>query len=46
MAGAASFPLNIFPRHLPSCPLQEIGIVPPLFLEDKLLPPLHDDSDT
>ena len=46
MAGAASFPLNIVPLHFQSCPLQELGIVPPFVLEDKLLPPLHDDSDT
>ena len=46
MAGAASFPIDIFPLHLPSCPLQEIGIVPPFFLDDKILPPVHYDSDT
>jgi hypothetical protein len=46
MADAASFPIDIFPIKLPSCPLQEIGIVPPFVLGDKIGPPVHYDSDT
>jgi len=46
MAGAASFPIDIVPLHFQSCPLQEIGIVPPFFLGDKIGPPVHCDSDT
>ena len=46
MADAASFPIDIFPIKFPSCPLQEIGIVPPFFLGDKILPQVQYDSDT
>ena len=46
MADAASFPIAIFPIQLPSCPLREIGIVPPCFLDDKILPPISYDSNT
>lgn len=46
MADAASFPIDIFRIKLPSCALQQIGIVPPFFLHDKILPPVQDDSDT
>ena len=46
MAGAASFPIDIVPLHFQSCPLQEIGIVPPFVLGDKIGPPVHYDSDT
>lgn len=46
MAGAASFPIDIFPIKLPSCPLQGISIVRPFFLDDKILPPVQYDSDT
>jgi hypothetical protein len=45
MAGATSFPSKIFPINM-SCPLQETGIVPPFFLDGKILPPVQYDSDT
>lgn len=46
MADAASFPIENFPINLSSCPLQDTGIVPPFFLDGKILPPVQYDSDT
>ena len=46
MAGVASFPVEIFPINMSSCPLQETGIVPPFFLDGEILPPVQYDSDT
>ena len=46
MAGAASFPIEIFPITSLSCPLQATGIVSPCFMDVKILPPVQYDSDT
>jgi len=45
MAGAASFPIEIFPITSSSCPLQATGIVPPFFMDVKILPPVQYDSE-